>query len=116
VQHVPAHKNNSLNTSISYLRFHAGCIEFLVQFIPSSNEFRLSEGGKLTASGNIRILSEPVDKLGEIVERRGMLLTQKEIYRKLSLSGYQYKELFQGIREADQSGVLLKITYFILNQ
>jgi len=72
--------------------------------IPATNEFRISESGKLAASGEIRILRDSVRTCATITENGEMFLKQNEIYRKLRLCGYQYKGEFQALQEATQSG------------
>nr|CAB3243712.1 fatty acid synthase [Phallusia mammillata] len=89
----------------------SGKLELLVQLVPASNEFRISEGGKLAASGKISMLQEEIASCPVAVENGEKFLERNEIYRKLRLAGYQYKGKFQALKQANQSGRFGSITF-----
>uniref|UniRef100_H2Z2A8 Fatty acid synthase n=1 Tax=Ciona savignyi TaxID=51511 RepID=H2Z2A8_CIOSA len=79
-------------------------VELVVQIIPSTNEFRVTEGGNLLSTGSIQRYEGTIEKFEKLPQNGENYLTQKEIHRKLRLIGYHYKGDFQSLQLAKQNG------------
>lgn len=83
-------------------------IELILSIQEGSNKFEISEGDSTVVTGTVRIpsniecekisayLVEHVDEEEE--------MTTKDIYKELRLRGYQYTDLFRGLKSASVSG------------
>ena len=88
-----------------------------------SGDFEVLENGSIAASGNIRVLEDPVHKFSSpatsdvtngVMGTPDMLdMNSDDVYKELRLRGYDYGPTFQGIAMADNHGNYgIKITRF----
>uniref|UniRef100_H2Y3E5 Fatty acid synthase n=1 Tax=Ciona intestinalis TaxID=7719 RepID=H2Y3E5_CIOIN len=89
----------------------SGKIEFVVNLIPTDNSFQVSENGNIVCLGKLQKFEGSIETFQKVQENCEKILTQKEIYRKMRLSGYQYKGKFQAIRSATQNGQYAEIPF-----
>ncbi|XP_078483822.1 fatty acid synthase-like [Ciona intestinalis] len=89
----------------------SGKVEFIVNLIPTDNSFQVSENGNIVCVGKIQKFEGSIETFQKVQENCEKILTQKEIYRKMRLSGYQYKGKFQAIRSAAQNGQYAEIPF-----
>jgi hypothetical protein len=61
------------------------------------------------------LVKEGEDTASSAIEQNGFLpLSSEHIYRELSLRGYDYKGLFQGIKTSNNYGELIDVIYRFL--
>jgi len=82
---------------------------FNINILNGSGEFELLEGGSITVSGCVKLLTESsaenqMEHLTAISEQ--MDLNSDDFYKELRLRGYQYKDEFLGFLKANGEGKL----------
>ncbi|XP_011867181.1 PREDICTED: fatty acid synthase-like, partial [Vollenhovia emeryi] len=95
-----------------------GPVKFSITLFKGSGDFEICENDTIVASGNVRV-SEGIDKdhlnLPPSVSPRNqetVLLNTKDIYKKLRLCGYDYCDIFQGIKSCDNDGITGELYWF----
>jgi len=93
------------------LFLYKGSVLFNINILNGSGEFELLEGGSITVSGSVKLLTESaaenqIEHLTTISEQ--MDLNSDDFYKELRLRGYQYKDEFLGFVEANDEGELYK--------
>nr|XP_050028975.2 fatty acid synthase-like [Dermacentor andersoni] len=83
-----------------------GTVRYLVNIMPTSGEFEISEAGTVVASGSIRRAAEnetvlDEEPLGRPTDTLAYELEAEDIYKEFRLRGYEYHGVFQGITKAD---------------
>ncbi|KAL1444886.1 hypothetical protein MTO96_029426, partial [Rhipicephalus appendiculatus] len=83
-----------------------GCVRFLVNVMPLTGEFEVSEAGTVVATGHVRVAEEGEKLLDQEppcvpAETVAYELEAADIYKELRLRGYEYHGAFQGILKAD---------------
>jgi len=94
-----------------YIHVYLGTVKFNINIFHGSGEFELLEGGAITVSGCIKLLTEQygenkMEHLTTISEQ--MDLNSDDFYKELRLRGYQYKDEFLGFVEANSEGKSFK--------
>ncbi|XP_063382180.1 fatty acid synthase-like [Cydia fagiglandana] len=87
-------------------------VRFLVSLLSGSGEFEVCEGGEVVFTGKAWLTDNPASERlpvtvldEEITEKEYMpSLTSEDIYKELRLRGYNYKDLFRGIKSSDARG------------
>ncbi|KAJ8958992.1 hypothetical protein NQ317_011720 [Molorchus minor] len=76
-------------------------LKFLVSIHKETGNFQITEEESLIVSGRIRMVDDKETDMREqsISTPTGPLLTSKDVYKELSLRGYNYKKEFRAIRK-----------------
>ncbi|XP_053376816.1 fatty acid synthase-like [Mercenaria mercenaria] len=89
-------------------------IHFDVRYMPGTGNFEIQEGGTLVASGRVTG-PESSDLAGYDTyfdfNTEEFQLKSSDVYKELRLRGYDYGPTFQGIKEADMSGLHGKLLW-----
>ncbi|XP_063635796.1 fatty acid synthase-like [Cydia splendana] len=89
-------------------------VRFLVSLLDGTGEFKISEGGEVVVTGTARLTSNAsAERLSasSLAEAEDQEVSQEpsldpeDIYKDLSLRGYKYKGIFQGIKSSDARGL-----------
>ncbi|XP_053392677.1 fatty acid synthase-like [Mercenaria mercenaria] len=92
----------------------SGKIHFDVRYMPGTGNFEIQEGGTLVASGKVTC-PESTDLARNDADfdlsTEEYPLKSSDVYKELRLRGYDYGPTFQGIKEADISGVHGKLLW-----
>ncbi|XP_060865504.1 fatty acid synthase-like [Metopolophium dirhodum] len=91
-----------------------GTVKFNINIFHGSGDFELLEGGSITVSGCVKLLTEnsaenQMEHLTTISEQ--MDLNSDDFYKELRLRGYQYKDEFLGFVEANGEGSKGKVAW-----
>ncbi|KAK8766989.1 hypothetical protein V5799_006228 [Amblyomma americanum] len=83
-----------------------GAVRIVVNVMPASGEFEVSEAGTLVASGRVRMAEEgeklaDKDPPSQSTEAVAYELDAGDIYKEFRLRGYEYSGSFQSILKAD---------------
>ncbi|XP_053612449.1 fatty acid synthase-like [Plodia interpunctella] len=85
-------------------------VRFLVNILDGTGEFDICEGGSVAVTGKVRIAEDPAEEWldSEIPKASNepslLPLTSQDIYKELRLRGYDYKDIFRGIKTANARG------------
>lgn len=77
--------------------------------IAATGNFEIIEGSSAVVTGRVRVCSDPskerlqVDYLSQDDDSEEVMTT-RDIYKELKLRGYQYTDLFQGLRSSSTTG------------
>ncbi|XP_061715319.1 fatty acid synthase-like isoform X2 [Cydia pomonella] len=102
----------NLNFRRATIMSHVAPVCFLISLFSGSGEFEVCEGGEVVFTGTVRLTADPAaERLPvtmldeEKIEHEYMpSLTSEDIYKELGLRGYNYKNLFRGIKSSEASG------------
>ncbi|XP_039308272.1 fatty acid synthase [Solenopsis invicta] len=98
-----------------------GTVKFSITIFEGTGDFEICEAGTIVVSGNVHA-SEAIEKDqlklqpppipstdadGDILP-----LNAKDIYKELRLRGYEYRDIFQGIKSCDNYGVAGELLWF----
>ncbi|XP_018397404.1 PREDICTED: fatty acid synthase [Cyphomyrmex costatus] len=85
-----------------------GTVKFSITIFEGTGDFEICEAGAIVVSGNIRA-SEAIEK-NQLklppppippIDEDILPLNTKDIYKELRLRGYEYRDIFQGIKSCD---------------
>ncbi|XP_072750344.1 fatty acid synthase-like [Anoplolepis gracilipes] len=86
-----------------------GDLDLTVMVQKGTGNFEIAEGSNAVVTGRARIASDPVkEKISshflENFEDEEEVMTTKDIYKELKLRGYQYANLFRGLKSSSTTG------------
>lgn len=90
--------------------FISGKVHFDVRYMPGTGNFEIQEGGTLVASGKITCPENTgfsQDETDFDFTNEDFEMKSADIYKELRLRGYDYGPTFQGIKEADITGIFI---------
>ncbi|XP_011870702.1 PREDICTED: fatty acid synthase-like [Vollenhovia emeryi] len=96
-----------------------GTVKFSITIFNGMGDFEICEAGTTVVSGNIRV-SENIEKdqlklappPTPATTKETLPLSTKDIYKELRLRGYEYRDIFQGIKSCDNYGVAGELYWF----
>lgn len=96
-----------------------GAVKFSINIFEGTGDFEICEAGSVAVSGKIRA-SENIEK--EQLElpppptppanKETLPLNTKDIYKELRLRGYEYRDIFQGIKHCDNYAITGELRWF----
>ncbi|KAL6267202.1 hypothetical protein P5V15_000279 [Pogonomyrmex californicus] len=93
-------------------------VKLSITIFKGTGDFEICEADTVAVSGNVRV-SENIEKdqlkLQPPIlpaDKETLSLNTKDIYKILRLRGYEYRDIFQGIKSCDNYGVAGKICWF----
>ncbi|XP_071632956.1 fatty acid synthase [Temnothorax longispinosus] len=96
-----------------------GTVKFSITIFKGTGDFEICETDAIVVSGNVRV-SETIEKhqlklpppsVPPTTEET-LPLNTKDIYKELKLRGYEYRDIFQGIKSCDNYGVAGELYWF----
>ncbi|XP_039303879.1 fatty acid synthase [Solenopsis invicta] len=107
------------------VRFHRatimkeGTVKFSITIFEGTGDFEICEAGTIVVNGNVQA-SEAIEKDQlellppsiPLTDDEILPLTAKDIYKELRLRGYEYRDIFQGIKSCDNYGVTGRLHWF----
>ncbi|XP_012270411.1 fatty acid synthase [Orussus abietinus] len=94
-----------------------GSVKFLINIFDGTGDFEICEGGSVAVTGKIRasenIEKDQIDLQAPVISKEpGLLrLNTSDVYKDLRLRGYDYSNIFQGIKSADNRGISGVLTW-----
>ncbi|XP_011872608.1 PREDICTED: fatty acid synthase-like [Vollenhovia emeryi] len=94
-----------------------GTVKLSITIFKGTGDFEICEGDTIVVSGNVRV-SESIEKdqltLPSIspANKEILPLNTKDIYKELRLRGYEYRDIFQGIKSCDNYAVAGELYWF----
>ncbi|KAL0116142.1 hypothetical protein PUN28_011183 [Cardiocondyla obscurior] len=96
-----------------------GTVKFSITIFKGTGDFEICEAGTIVVSGNIRA-SEAIEKDQLKLpppptppsDEEVLPLNSKDIYKELRLRGYEYRDIFQGIKSCDNYGITGELHWF----
>ncbi|XP_014471165.1 PREDICTED: fatty acid synthase-like [Dinoponera quadriceps] len=88
-----------------------GSVRFSINIFQGSGDFEICEGGTVVVSGHIRASTDikadqlTLPALSADDQKDVLPLNTKDVYTELRLRGYEYRDVFQGIKSSDNYGI-----------
>ncbi|XP_053606924.1 fatty acid synthase-like [Plodia interpunctella] len=85
-------------------------VRFLVNILDGTGEFDVCEGGSVAVTGRVRLAEDPAKEwlnsdITKAADEPDLLpLLPQDIYKELRLRGYNYKDVFRGVKISDARG------------
>ncbi|XP_060802513.1 fatty acid synthase-like [Amyelois transitella] len=85
-------------------------VRFSVNILDGTGQFDICEGGSVAVTGRVRFTDEPKKEwlnleMPKAANEPNLLpLTSQDVYKELRLRGYDYKDIFRGIKTANARG------------
>jgi len=95
-----------------------GTVKFSITIFEGAGDFEICEAGTIVVSGNVHV-SEAIEK-DQLklppplipVDEETLPLNTKDVYKELRLRGYEYRDIFQGIKSCDNYGIAGELYWF----
>ncbi|XP_018303406.1 fatty acid synthase [Mycetomoellerius zeteki] len=96
-----------------------GTVKFSITIFEGTGDFEICEAGTIVVSGNVRA-SETIEK-DQLklppppippTDEETLPLNTKDIYKELRLRGYEYRDIFQGIKSCDNYATAGELYWF----
>ncbi|KAG5306378.1 FAS synthase, partial [Pseudoatta argentina] len=96
-----------------------GTVKFSITIFEGTGDFEICEAGAIVVSGNVRA-SETIEK-DQLklppppippTDEETLPLNTKDIYKELRLRGYEYRDIFQGIKSCDNYATAGELYWF----
>lgn len=94
-----------------------GTVKFSIIIFKGTGDFEICENNAVVVSGNIRV-SEDIEKDQlklpplPFTNEKALPLNTKDVYKELRLRGYEYRDIFQGIKSCDNYGIVGELYWF----
>ncbi|XP_028050812.1 fatty acid synthase [Monomorium pharaonis] len=96
-----------------------GTVKFSITIFEGTGDFEICEAGTVVVNGNVRV-SKAIEKdqlnLPPLsispIDKEILPLNTKDIYKELKLRGYEYRDIFQGIKSCDNYGIAGQLYWF----
>jgi len=94
-----------------------GTVEFLINIFKKTGMFEICEADTVVISGNVRAFGASERDRSKIqlimsANKDFLPLNAKDIYKELSLRGYEYRGIFRGIKSCNNDGTIGELYWF----